>query len=296
MDVTNKNINISTTQKATSNDPTREEVLKRWYALAKVCQEECKGANLFARLPPMNECPLCVTPFSRSSSRITYLECCGNKVCSGCYHEEQDNVGKKVFDPVAGRHYEREGNCPFCRAPAHSLEEERKLIEARASHGDIIANDHLAETFLKDPALQMKGLHYCLQGIEMGSSESCFMLSRLFKDGGCDAIEVDPEKAKLFRLTGAVRGDIGARHECGTVEYDQGNHELGIQHWKVAAEAGMQPSLDALKHIYNNDRPGKEFISKEEMASIYRACHQAQKEVRTELRDKHREGEDVWKC
>lgn len=97
--------------------------------------------------------------------------------------------------------------------------------------------------------------------------------------------EIDPEKADLFRLTAAVRGYIGARHECGTVSYDRGNHELGIQHWKVAAEAGMQPSLDALKHIYNNDRPGKEFVGKEEMASIYRACHQAQKEVWSEQKE-----------
>ena len=171
-----------------------------------------------------------------------------------------------------------------------------KLIEAQASRGDVTANDILAEKFLKNPTLQMNGLYHLLQSIELGSSESCLMLSRLLKDGGCETIEIDPEKADLFRLTAAVRGDIGARHECGTVSYDRGNHELGIQHWKVAAEAGMQPSLDALKHIYNNDRPGKEFVSKEEMASIYRACHQAQKEVWSEQREKHRKGEDVWKC
>ena len=67
-----------------------------------------------------------------------------------------------------------------------------------------------------------------------------------------------------------------------------GNHEIAIRHWKIAAEAGHQKSLDALKCIYNagSNEPGKEFISKEEMDTIYRSGHGAQMEVKTEEREK----------
>ena len=57
----------------------------------------------------------------------------------------------------------------------------------------------------------------------------------------------------------------------------------------IAAEAGCQNSLNALRKIYNADdkEPGKEFISKEYLESIYRSCHEAQLEVKTEEREKH---------
>ena len=73
------------------------------------------------------------------------------------------------------------------------------------------------------------------------------------------------------------------------MEYNLGNHEVGIRHWKIAAEGGMQLSLDELKDIFNADgkKPGKEFIRKEELDKVYRMCHQAQKEVESEERGKH---------
>ena len=51
----------------------------------------------------------------------------------------------------------------------------------------------------------------------------------------------------------------------------------------------MQESLDTLKKIYNADgkMPGKEFISNEEMETIYRSGHEAQMEVETEEREKY---------
>ena len=61
--------------------------------------------------------------------------------------------------------------------------------------------------------------------------------------------------------------------------YNRGNHEIGIRHWKIAAEGGLQKSLNALRCIYNADG---EFISKDYLESIYRACHGAQMEVASE--------------
>ena len=48
-------------------------------------------------------------------------------------------------------------------------------------------------------------------------------------------------------------------------------------------------SLNELRDIYNADgkKPGKEFISKEYLDSAYRACHEAQMEVKTAEREKH---------
>ena len=93
----------------------------------------------------------------------------------------------------------------------------------------------------------------------------------------------------MFYRVGALRGAIVARYNIGAHECNSGNHEIGIRHWKIAAEAGDQPSLDNLKQIYNADgtMSGKEFISKDYLESTYRACHEAQVEVKSEEREKH---------
>ena len=96
----------------------------------------------------------------------------------------------------------------------------------------------------------------------------------------------------MFQRVGALRGDIVARHNIGISEYfDFDNDEIGIRHWKIAAEAGYQKSLNELRLIYNNKEPGKEFISKEYLDFAYRACHEAQMEVKSEEREKHRSEE-----
>lgn len=277
---------------------TWKELGKRLDVVKRMLEEELKGADHFKSLPPMGECPVCITPFSRDSSQMTYMDCCGNIICAGCNGEED------VFEEKRKRGkpgYVR--LCPFCRAPASCVEEETKKIMARASKGDVIACEYLAHNFMEQPGLEMNGLRYCIQSIGLGSSEQCLALSKLFKGAYPEHaiskwIKIDSEKATIFRLAAAIRGSTEARHECGNFEYDRGNHELGIRHWKIAAEAGMQPSLDALKSIYNGDRPGKEFIGKEDMGSIYRACHKAQMEVWSEQREKHRNicYQNDWKC
>ena len=58
----------------------------------------------------------------------------------------------------------------------------------------------------------------------------------------------------------------------------------------MAAQAGNQESLNKLKAIYNDadgTLPGKQFIAKEELHAIYRACHNAQEDVKSEERVKH---------
>ena len=77
-----------------------------------------------------------------------------------------------------------------------------------------------------------------------------------------------------------------SRDDIGSHEYEERNIETAIRHWKIAAEAGNQQSLDRLKTIFNGNLVGKDFISKEYMDNVYRACHEAQKNVKSESREK----------
>ena len=139
------------------------------------------------------------------------------------------------------------------------------------------------------PKDNLKALDCCIRAVELGSPEACNNIAVDYREG-VHGVAVNKERAALFARVGALRGDIVARHNIGRIEYhDFGNQEIAIRHWKIAAEAGHQDSLNLLKKIYNADgeMPGKQFISKECMDNLYRVCHDAQEEVKSEEREKH---------
>ena len=142
------------------------------------------------------------------------------------------------------------------------------------------------------PKDDLKALDYYIRAVELGNGPACGCIGMIYDEG--NGVSVNKERSALFDRVGALRGNVVARYNLGYSEYDLGNHEIAIRHWKIAAEAGYQSSLDALKKIYNADGkwPGKELITKEYLESTYRACHEAQMEVKTEEREKHREEEE----
>ena len=274
---------------------TPKDVGKRLDALVKKLEAELEGADLFAPMPPTEDCPICFVPLSRIAIRSNFMPCCGKLICMGCYEECKGFETEK-----------RNSDCPFCREPAPSTAEDYLCkMEARASKNDSQALYNLGAFYNADsnglPKDTLKALHYWIRSAELGNSFAMTNIGVRYNDGTEGPI--DREKAVFFYRAGALNGNLQARHNLANYDYEFGNHQVGIRHWKIAAEAGSQPSLDNLKRIYNADgkRPGKEFISKEDLDSLYRACHEAQEEIKSEVREKHKEvGEedifDMFKC
>ena len=273
---------------------TPKDIGKRLNALAKNLEEELEGADLFAPLPPTEDCAICLVPLFRLSDETQngtrYHACCGKEICKACFIEniesikKQKNAGKKVAFA-----------CPFCREPepTSALEYLRKL-QARCLRNDCIAlvlmgnRQRRGCNVHQTPPDDLKALDYYIRAAELGSAEACTCIGVSYDEGKGVAINMD--RAAFFYRMGALRGHIVARNNIAYSEYNNlGNHEIGIRHWKIAAEAGCQHSLDALKKIYNADgkMPGKQFISQEEMDTVYRSGHEAQMEVKSEEREKH---------
>ena len=84
----------------------------------------------------------------------------------------------------------------------------------------------------------------------------------------------------------------------GDYEYTAQACETAICHWKIAAEAGNQQSLNKLKTIFyaKGKLPGKEFISKDELDKLYRVCYEAQMEVQSDSREKCAVDPDDMRC
>ncbi len=268
-------------KKAQAGKPKRltpKDVGKRLDVLAKNLEEELEGADLFAPLPPTDDCAICLVPLSRVASNSAYWACCGNIICAGCAREN-DALIKRQNEKNPGK--KAAFTCPFCRELLPSSDEYVRLLEARALKNNNVALINLGGFFKEGdcglPKDDLKALDCYIRAVELGSPEACGKIGTSYTKG--NGVAANKERAALFDRIGALRGDVYARH----------NIVVGIRHWKIAAEAGSQLSLDALKQIYNANgkMPGKEFISKECMDSIYRVCHDAQEEVKSEEREKH---------
>ena len=269
---------------------TPKDIGKRLDALAKKLGEELEGADLFAPLPPTEDCAICFVPLSHVLSGTLYRACCGNAICLACYRENEDSIIKQNRKKNAGKKLALA--CPFCREPDPTCGDEAvRQLQARCLKNDHNALRNLGDAYqdgkyevAKD---DLKALDCYIRAVELGSAEACGYIGNCYTEG--NGVAVNKERAALFERAGALRGDIIARHNIGLSEYESGNYEVGIRHWKIAAEAGSQPSLNALKSIYNANGKdlGKEFISKECMDSIDRVCHDAQEEVKSEEREKH---------
>ena len=270
---------------------TPKDVGKRLDVLVKKLEEELEGADLFAPLPPTEDCPICFVPLSRVATYSDYHACCGNSVCTACVMENKKSIKKQNEEKSTGKKLAL--TCPFCRKPEPTTgPEQLRELQARS-----LKNDHQAFTAMGDryqrgkrgtPKDDLKALDCYIRAVELGSPQACTCIGNSYDEG--NGVAISKERAAFFDQMGALRGDIVGRHNVGRSEYYSGNYEVGIRHWKLAAEGGSQPSIDALKIVYNNadgKMPGKEFISKERMDSIYRVCHDAQEEVKSEERKKY---------
>ena len=280
---------------------TPKDISKRLNALAKNLEEELEGADLFAPLPPTEDCPICFVPLSRVARNSNYRACCGNRICVGCARENEASIKKQNEEKNGGKKVVF--SCPFCRElPPSSDDEIIRRLEARALKSDHIALKNLGGSFMEGihglPQDDLKALDCYIRAVELGSHEACAAIGMSYTYEEGIGVAVDKKRAALFERVGALRGCVLARHNIGNFEYESGNHEIGIRHWKIAAEGGGQPSLDPLKKIYNADGeiPGKDFISKECMDSLYRVCHDAQEEIKSEEREKHRDDAANMKC
>ena len=226
--------------------------------------------ELFQPPPPRPECDICMLPLP-GRDRCTFQPCCGKTLCDGCIHAQFESS--------------LQYNCPFCREPVPSgvnADETRiKMLKKR-----IEAND--AE------AMYMLGAH--LQQGSMGlkkDTEKAFELWHRAADLGLNsahtslgiiAYEGKDKKKSIHHLRlAAIGGMSETRYHLGSLAYYAGkqNMELAMKHWIIAAEAGHDEALDAVKEGYK-----KGYATKEVFAKALRAHQSATAEMKSDQRDR----------
>ena len=196
--------------------------------------------------------------------------------------------------------------CPMCLADAEPsgkkcLERIRKRVEA----GDPVSINQLA-CYYKDgimglPQDHSKANELFLQSGELGCASSYGCLADSYYNGY--GVARSTKKAKHYWELASIGGNTKSRHNLGNVEESLGNMDRAIQHWMIAARAGLDHSLEVLGEYHLKGRISKDVFDEvvhsykeatEEMNSKERKAGVEYMATRVLLGHSHADGRQVW--
>ena len=203
------------------------------------------------------DCPICLVPLPLDEGETALTRCCCKVICFGCQYGHQKRELEEGL----------ETKCPFCRSEYSSGEANihlTNLTMRRAEANDLVALheigklsadegnfDHALECFTKAVAIgNYVGAHY--------------QLSKMYRFG--HGVEKNEKKEVYHLEEAAIGGDAIARNNLGCIEERNGRLDRAVKHWIIAANMGLDQSLENVKMAYR-----KGLVSKGDLASALRA-------------------------
>jgi len=244
----------------------------------KACERrvaELHDEQLFKDHPLTEECPICMLPLPLefNGGQVTFYACCGKKICNGC-----------IYTLVPSMVSEGKDLCPFCRMPAaYTDQEDIKRLKILMSNGNADAFNHFAGYYYRGskgiPQDYVKANELLLKAGNLGCAAGYNSLGNLYRDG--EGVERDDKKAQYYWELAAMDGIMSARQNLGVLEHRGGNSERAMRHLIIAAKAGSEKPMHAVKVAYKGG-----LVTKDEFASILRVHHERKKELKSDARDK----------
>jgi len=230
--------------------PIKKELDKRGGKLDLGTEEDI---GPLGKLPPKEECPICMRALPLHAMLQTYANCCGKFLCSGCNFQHQvkhqRQATKKGQTPLPL-------TCAFCRTTLPDSDEE------------ILARVH-KRIELKDPkALRNMAMYYgqgdlgvsvdqakCIdllrQSVGLGCPGAHYQLAS-FHHTGEMGLEQNEEEASKYLEKATEGGHVPALYNLGCIENNSGNSTAAMRHWRLSASGGHKRSMDALISCFDH--------------------------------------------
>ena len=204
------------------------------------------------------ECPICLLPRPIGTNTAVFQSCCGKRICLGCVYAMKESEGKDL--------------CAFCRTPpATSNKEEiiriKKLMGQDNAGAFNMLGGHYAQGSMGMPQDWNKANELYQKAGELGNANAYYNLGDSYYSGR--GVDIDKKKAKHYYELAAMNGHIMARHNLGFSEGLAGNHSRSLKHFIIAAKAGHEKALEAVKAGYMS---GLGLVTKEEYANALRSA------------------------
>ena len=150
--------------------------------------------------------------------------------------------------------------CPFCRTPFPADDaSEFAMIKKRVDKGDVEAIKTLADKYyLGDLGFQKnvpRAIELWTEAAELGSKDAHAQLSHAYYNG--DGAEADKSRAIHHCQQAAMKGCALSRNNLGSVEDENGNSELAVQHLMISAKMGLAESLNSIMIMFKRGHATK---------------------------------------
>ncbi len=231
------------------------------------------------KLPPREECPICMRVLPIRGNLHRYFACCGKTICAACDHQHLLKNEELALPQT----------CAFCRTAVPQSDDDflAQLVQLRK------------RVDRKDPeALLNMALNYGngWRGLTVDHTK-CVELLRQSADLGCPAaqfnlgiyhhvgemgLEPNEEKAVKYWEKAAEGGHIIARHNFGCTEEESGDDVAAMRHLRLAASVGYRLSMEGLIACFE-DR----FLHHADLAETLQAMYRARAEMKSEGRDEY---------
>ena len=241
--------------------------------------------DLWKPHPPTEECPVCLVPLPLERGKTMYWSCCGKMICTACNDEHSRALNVTNRKREKKKQPPLEKTCAFCRRPhAKNDTDLIRRYEERIEKDDTRAMTNLALKFRDGTNGLRKGEAKASELInraaDLGSAEALGTLGVWAANGQPGSIP-DRAKAKEYFEDAAAKGDTLSRHNLGNLLAGEGNFELAIKHWHLAAAAGDD---DSMKCLWNCFSEGK--LSKPDLLKSLRAHKPVSDEMESEERER----------
>ena len=233
-----------------------------------------KDIGPLGKVPPREECPICMRVLPLSQRLETYANCCGKTLCGGCNFQHQMKSEESL-------------TCAFCRTAVPESAEEilprlMKRVELKDPHAMMSVAMAYKNGHYGLPVDPTKCIDLMRRSAGLGFPSAQYHLGSFYYDGEL-GLEQNKEEAHKYWEKAAEGGFLLARHNLGCKCYDNDHHVAGMRHMRLSASGGMRRSMDCLIEYYFEQG----LLRHGDLAKTLQAMYLARADMKSEDRDKH---------
>ena len=199
--------------------------------------EEDIGPPALGKVPPREECSICMHVLPIHLQLRTYNTCCGKNLCGSCEFQHSMKSGK-------GR------ACAFCRTAVPESEEEalarmRKRVERKDPNALFNMSMHYGRGRLGLPVDEAKCIDLLRQSVDLGYPEAQYQLGQAYHHAEM-GLEQNEEEALKYYKKAAEGGHMMALHNLACTVGGNGDFGAAMRHWRLAASRGYRVSMNSM--------------------------------------------------
>ena len=228
------------------------------------------------KLPPREECPICMRVLPIHPKLHTYAPCCGKTLCCGCNYQHQTKSSEQAVLPT----------CAFCRTTVpRSIEEELALRSKRIELKDPDALMGMAMDYSCGrngmPVDHAKCIGLLREVVDLGFTTAQYQIGAFHSTGEMGLEQNEEEAFKCYKEA-AEGGHLIARHSLGCTEGRNGNHAAAMRHVRLSASGGYRRSMGSLVSCFEGG-----LLQHKDLAETLQAFYCARTEMKSEDRDQY---------